>query len=466
MNGFPPRFSPSARRFQIGCPGIFQRHFRAGQEFLPGAFLCGIPCRKAQCVHLVYSAKGVYITQMCVLLIDLRPDAAPLPGASLPPLSLSKERTLLLAEGLERMDFSVVTLCFARSALARECAARGLPVETLREGLSGLGLYLALRRIVSQYAARVIHLFGFEALGQAAWLRRSGTFWLVLTFEALLSTPARSHMKALRKVDAFLTPSALLTEELKKRASSGAVWLTPREREKGVKRPPLIRTVLPAVLPVKKSCAPRPGGLPFPLPVGHPALQGRADGNAPHFVFLVMGQTGEGAGLTTLFSAMARLRVLEEPSPWEVRVVGELPDTAALMAEAEGVRTAERLALIGAQDLDDIMAGCDAVISPLEDAGGQPEVLLLAWARSLPVIASSLPRHEELDPEKTAFLRFTPSTPVELADAMQKIIRSKELRKRLISNGEVVLKRLAPENFCAAHKAVYDELCGAPFRTV
>ena len=117
---------------------------------------------------------------MCVLLIDLRPDAAPLPGMSVPSLSLSKERTLLLAEGLKRMDFSAVTLCFARSALARECAERGLPVETLREGLSGLGLYLALRRIVSRYAVRVVHLFGFEALGQAAWLRRSRAFWLVV----------------------------------------------------------------------------------------------------------------------------------------------------------------------------------------------------------------------------------------------------------------------------------------------
>ena len=403
---------------------------------------------------------------MCVLLIDLRPDAAPLPGMSVPSLSLSKERTLLLAEGLKRMDFSAVTLCFARSALARECAERGLPVETLREGLSGLGLYLALRRIVSRYAVRVVHLFGFEALGQAAWLRRSRAFWLVLTFDALLSTPARSHVKALRRVDAFLTPSVLLAEELKARASSGAVWLTPREREKGVKRPPLIRSVLPAALPVKKSRTSRPVELPFPVRAGHPARQGRADGNTPHFVFMVMGQDGERAGLITLFSAMARLRVLEEPSPWEVRVVGDLPDIAALLAEAEEVRTAEHLAFMGAQDLNEVMAGCDAVISPAEDAGGQTEALLQAWARALPVIASSLPRHEELDPDKTAFLRFTPSTPVELADAMQKVMRSEELRKRLSCNGKAVLERLSPEKFCAAHKAVYDELCGAPVRAV
>lgn len=401
---------------------------------------------------------------MCVLLIDLRPDAAPLPGASQPSLSLAKERTLLLAEGLGRMDFSAVTICFAQSALARECAARGLPVETLREGLSGLGLYMALRRIVSRYAARVLHLFGFEALGQAAWLRRSGAFRLVLNFEAQLSVSERSHMKALRKVDAFLTPSALLTEELKKRAASGAVWLIPREREKGVKRPPLIRTILPAALPVKTISAARPAGLTLPLPAGHPARQGREGDNTPHFVFLVMGQGGEKAGLTTLFSAMARLRVLEEPSPWEVRIVGDLPDIAALLAEAEEVRTAEHLAFMGAQDLNEVMAGCHALISPLEDSGGQTEALLLAWAGSLPVIASSLPRHEELDPEKTAFLRFTPSTPVELADAMQKVMRSEDLRKRLICNGKAVLGRLSPEKFCAAHKTVYDELCGAPLR--
>ena len=179
-----------------------------------------------------------------------------------------------------------------------------------------------------------------------------------------------------------------------------------------------------------------------------------------------MGQDGEKAGLITLFSAMARLRVLEEPLPWEVRIVGDLPDIAALLAEAEEVRTAEHLAFMGAQDLDEVMAGCDAVISLREDAGGQTEALLLAWARSLPVIASSLPRHEELDPEKTAFLRFTPSTPVELADAMQKVMSSEELRKRLVCNGKAVLERLSPEIFCAAHKSVYDELCGAPVRAV
>lgn len=105
---------------------------------------------------------------------------------------------------------------------------------------------------------------------------------------------------------------------------------------------------------------------------------------------------------------MARLRVLEESSPWEVRVAGELPDVAPLLSEAEDLRVGERLALLGAQDGDAVMGLCDAVISPMEDARGQADVLLAAWSRSLPVMASSLPRHEELDPDRSAFLRLRP----------------------------------------------------------
>lgn len=87
-------------------------------------------------------------------------------------------------------------------------------METVREGISGFGLYLTLRRILSRRAPRIVHLFGTEALGQAAWLRRSGGFRLVQTLEDAPSVSARSHMKALRKVDAFVTPSGLLAEEL------------------------------------------------------------------------------------------------------------------------------------------------------------------------------------------------------------------------------------------------------------
>lgn len=396
---------------------------------------------------------------MCVLLIDLRPDSAPLPGASRPALSASQRRTLLLAEGMG--GASAVTVCFAGGAVAYACEERGLPFEALRDGTSGVGLYLALRRLVRRLSARVVHLLGFEALVQAAWLRRSGTFRLALTLEGRLPALARSRMKALRMVDAFLTPSSLLAEELKARAASGAIWLAPRGKKKGVGTPPLIRSILPATLPVGEISRTRPAPFPFALPPGHPARQGRAlDQNPRHFVFLAVSGSGPGSGLPTLFSAMARLRVLAEPLPWEVHVVGALPDFAALLAEAEELRTADRLALLGAQDVDSAMAICDAVISPVEDDRGQVDTLLAAWAHALPVIASSLPRHEELDPEGRAFSRFTPSTPVDLADAMLELMRDGACCERLVAGGASVVERLSPEHFCAAHKTVYEDLIG------
>ena len=175
-----------------------------------------------------------------------------------------------------------------------------------------------------------------------------------------------------------------------------------------------------------------------------------------------MGEPGPGSGLPALFSAMARLRVLEESSPWEVRVAGELPDVAPLLSEAEDLRVGERLALLGAQDGDAVMGLCDAVISPMEDARGQADVLLAAWSRSLPVMASSLPRHEELDPDRSAFLRFAPSTPAELAEAMRELMRNRERRGELAAGGKKVVERLSPDMFCAAHKAIYEELGEIP----
>ena len=424
--------------------------------------MCGESCRKTRHLHLVPSGKGVYGKEMCIVLIDLRPDSAPLPGTVLSPLPPRGERTLLLAEGLVRAGVSAATVCFAGGALARECGERGLPMETVREGISGFGLYLTLRRILSRRAPRIVHLFGTEALGQAAWLRRSGGFRLVQTLEDAPSVSARSHMKALRKVDAFVTPSGLLAEELTARASSGAVWLAPRGAGRGMGVPPLIRSVLPCALPVRKTVSPRPGELPFPLPHGHPALQGQKNGSSSHFLFFVMGEPGPGSGLPALFSAMARLRVLEESSPWEVRVAGELPDVAPLLSEAEDLRVGERLALLGAQDGDAVMGLCDAVISPMEDARGQADVLLAAWSRSLPVMASSLPRHEELDPDRSAFLRFAPSTPAELAEAMRELMRNRERRGELAAGGKKVVERLSPDMFCAAHKAIYEELGEIP----
>ena len=405
------------------------------------------------------SGKGVYGDAMCVLLIDLRPDMGPLPGETLSALSPAQERTLLLAKQLGRAGISAATVCFAGSALAGECEAHGLEFHALKAGISGFSLYLALRRILSRRTVRVVHLFGFEALSQVAWLRRSGLFRFVQTIDENPSALARSQTKALRRVDAFLTTSGQLADELMSRAASGAVWLAPRGKGKGPGVPPLIRSILPCTLPVwKKSVS--SAFSPIDIPPGHPARQGAKDGNTGRFLFFASCSSASGAGLSTLFSAMARLRVLEEPSPWEVRVTGELADFASILAEAEDLRTEERLALLGAQDNDALMPLCDAVISSV-DEGGQPDLILSAWTHSLPVIAPFLPDHEELDPSGKAFLRFFPATPVELAEAMQELMRNREKREKLVAAGKAAAERLSPESFCAAHLEVYEDLGAA-----
>lgn len=103
---------------------------------------------------------------------------------------------------------------------------------------------------------------------------------------------------------------------------------------------------------------------------------------------------------------------------------------------------------------------CDAVISSV-DEGGQPDLILSAWTHSLPVIAPSLPDHEELDPSGKAFLRFFPATPVELAEAMQELMRNREKREKLVAAGKAAAERLSPESFCAAHLEVYEDLGAA-----
>ncbi len=155
------------------------------------------------------------------------------------------------------------------------------------------------------------------------------------------------------------------------------------------------------------------------------------DGASGALRVLVVGRLVSGKGYSLLLEALAD--VVARGRDVTLEIVGEGPAGEALRARARALGVAERVQWLGAVGQDEIRRHyeeADAFCLP-SFAEGVPVVLMEAMAMQLPVVATRIAGIPELIDDGVSGLLVAPARAGELADALDQLAASPELRGQL-----------------------------------
>lgn len=164
-------------------------------------------------------------------------------------------------------------------------------------------------------------------------------------------------------------------------------------------------------------------------------------------VFLAVGRLVEKKGYRYLVEAARLLQ--ERGVPFQVRVIGGGPDQAALAARIEELGLGDRVRLDGSmpqEKLLPILRGADAFVLPCVlakdgDQDGIPVSLMEAMAYGIPCISTTVSGVPELIESGQEGLLVPEKDPAALADAMERLARDPELRRRFGAAGRQKVER-------------------------
>jgi glycosyltransferase involved in cell wall biosynthesis len=161
----------------------------------------------------------------------------------------------------------------------------------------------------------------------------------------------------------------------------------------------------------------------------------RADSTEP--VILSVARLVEKKGLGDLIAAADILR--RRGRVFQVEIIGSGPQRERLKAQAKRLGLADRTSLTGAQPHDVVCLAYQraavfvlpCVIASNGDRDGIPNVLLEAMASGVPVVSTPVSGIPELVESAVNGLLVPPNDPAALAEAIDKLLASSELRENL-----------------------------------
>lgn len=167
-------------------------------------------------------------------------------------------------------------------------------------------------------------------------------------------------------------------------------------------------------------------------------------------------------GFDDLLTAFAALPASIHDRPVYLVIVGDGPLAAALQHQAEQLGVAERVRWPGwrddAGDFQELADLC--VCSSLQEGIGN--VILEAWARRRPVLATRTPGPMEIAVHQQDAWLTPVSDPAALAVAMELLLRDEALRGELAAKGyQTLLARHGEEAIVSAYLDLYHALLGA-----
>jgi glycosyltransferase involved in cell wall biosynthesis len=156
---------------------------------------------------------------------------------------------------------------------------------------------------------------------------------------------------------------------------------------------------------------------------------------------------------TTLVRAIARL----ERGAVRLRIAGDGPDRAALVAEIERLGVGDAVELLGERsDVAELLASSDAFVLSSRSEG-LPMSVLEAMAAAVPVVATAVGGVPELVRDGETGMLVAAGDDAALAAALERLVRDPELRDRLGEGGRERVEREFALDACRrAHLALYD----------
>ena len=174
------------------------------------------------------------------------------------------------------------------------------------------------------------------------------------------------------------------------------------------------------------------------------------------FVLGMGAALGARSGVRGALQAIARL--LEAPEQCgtfvELRLVGHGPRYDEVLAEATRLGLERRLAILGEQDLADVLPCCHAWMAPGSAPDEAPETLACALAAGVPVVAANgLLHRERLQDHNGAALQVQENDIEAWTAALRRLLEEPDLRASLVAQGSRLWPQLSLEhsakNVCA-----------------
>lgn len=166
-------------------------------------------------------------------------------------------------------------------------------------------------------------------------------------------------------------------------------------------------------------------------------------------------------GIETLIKACG---ILKEKGVhnYKLTVVGEGHLKGAMFSLIEKFNISDKVDFLGwknLEELPEIYRNADIFILP-SVMEGMPSVVLQAMACGLPIIASRVKGFEEILEENVNGLTAEYNNPTEFASAIEKLIKSPELRKTMSKNSYEKSKHFSWESIAKQYLEVYKTILG------
>ena len=343
---------------------------------------------------------------------------------------------LALLERLDRARWTPIAVVPAEGTVAARCRTLGLeprvvPLPSLRSpGLATLGSLAALRRLIRDTAARLLHANGSRAMayaGPAGRLAGRPVVWHVRVAD---------REPALDRVLAALAAAVIVNSRA---VGARFDWA----------RPGKVRCIYNGVDPARFHPHTPPPGLRAALGLPEDAR--------------VVGSVGRFVAYKGYDQLVETARLVHRRMPgvhWLLVGDGEL--RAALEAQCRQLGLKETVHFLGwRDDVPELLALCDVVVLPsLGEHFGR--VLIEAMATAKPVVATDAGGVPEIVLDGQTGLLVPPADPAALARATLDLLADPDRAARLAEAG----RRRAEAEFglarhVAAVEALYDELAGA-----
>ncbi len=174
-------------------------------------------------------------------------------------------------------------------------------------------------------------------------------------------------------------------------------------------------------------------------------------------VILSVGRLSREKGYANLLTAFTQLRRKSSDDRLRLVLVGDGPERRILEEQASKSDLADYVIFTGHRNDAKRFYGIAKAFALPSYSEGTPNVLLESMAAGVPVVATAVGGIPELASDGRHALLVPAANPVALADALQKLLQSPDLRNELAQNAREVVSSHTPRAFFAAMREIFLE---------
>ena len=176
-----------------------------------------------------------------------------------------------------------------------------------------------------------------------------------------------------------------------------------------------------------------------------------------HALLLAIGRLSREKGQLDLLEAISRLRRMSQ-RPFKLVIAGDGPDRLSLTERIKTLGLGQTVILPGyVPDVAPLYALAAVLVVP-SHSEGSPNVVLEAIARGVPIVGTAVGGVPELLTDNENGLLVPARDPTAMAEAIERLLKDEELRRRLASAGRIRALDFTPTAYRRSLSNIYLEV--------